>query len=227
MKTAPISEVFFSLQGEGPYVGTGHVFVRFAGCNMKCDYCDTPTKKYKEYDINTLVREVKDLIKKHKVQYLSLSGGEPLLQTEFIIEFLEKAHFKKVFIYLETNGILYYNFRKVKKLIDIVSLDIKLPSATKTKAYWGEHREFLKLCKGKKAFAKAVITGSCVIDDLKKAVKLIRETDSSISLIIQPDSTNKITQTLVNKAMRFQKYARGYLSDVRVIPQMHKFLKIR
>ena len=67
MKTAGISEVFFSLQGEGVYVGTGHVFVRFAGCNIACSYCDTSTGMYKKYDIQSLLPEVQDLLKKHLV----------------------------------------------------------------------------------------------------------------------------------------------------------------
>ncbi len=226
MKTAKITEVFFSLQGEGPYVGTGHVFVRFAGCNIKCRYCDTQKQRHKEYDVKALILEVKDFLRKHKAGYLSLTGGEPLLQAEFILDFLKKAHFKKTFVYLETNGILYDNFRKVKDFTDVISLDIKLPSATKTKAFWPQHREFLKLCKGKKVFAKAVITVSTVREDIRKLVGLLKEADKTIPLIIQPDSKGG-PQKLVNKAMRFQEYALGYLTDVRVIPQVHKFLDIR
>ena len=226
MKTAKITEVFFSLQGEGPYVGTGHVFVRFADCNIKCRYCDTQKQRYKEYDVNALILEVKGLLRKHNSKYLSLTGGEPLLQAEFIFDFLKKARFKKTFVYLETNGILYDNFRKVLGLTDVVSVDIKLPSATKTKAFWPEHREFLKLCKGKKVFAKAVITVSTVNEDIRKLVRLLKEADKTIPLIIQPDSKG-ISRKLVNKAMRFQEYALQYLPDVRVIPQVHKFLNIR
>lgn len=226
MKTAKITEVFYSLQGEGPYVGTGHVFVRFAGCNIKCSYCDTPKQRYKEYDVNALIIKVKGLLAKHKAGYLSLTGGEPLLQAEFIVNFLKKARFKKTFVYLETNGILYKNFRMILDLTDVVSLDIKLPSATKTKAFWGEHKKFLRLCIGKKVFAKAVITSSTQKEDIVKLVNLLKEADKAIPLIIQPDS-NGIGKKLVNKAIKFQEYARGYLSDVRVIPQVHKFLNIR
>ena len=226
MLTAQISEVFFSLQGEGPYVGTSHVFVRFAGCNIKCRYCDTQKQRYKEYDVNALILKVKDLVNEHNPEYLSLTGGEPLLQAEFILDFLKKAHFKKTFVYLETNGILYDNFRMVKELMDVISLDIKLPSATKTKAFWSEHRKFLKLCKGKKVFAKAVITVSTVNEDIKKLVRLIKKVDKRIPLRIQPE-TKGIGQKLVNKALRFQDYARQYLKEVRVIPQVHKFLNIR
>lgn len=227
MLKAKISEVFFSLQGEGPYIGTGHVFVRFAGCNIECFYCDTPKKRYKEYDINTLVREVKALLRKHKARYLSLTGGEPLLQAEFIAEFLKKAHFKKTFVYLETNGILYDNFRKVMNFTDVISMDIKLSSATKTKAFWSEHKKFLKLCSGKKVFTKAVITASTVIEDMRKAVQLIKGVDIKIPLIIQPDFNKKVTVAILNKAMQFRIYAKKHLSDVRIIFQMHKFLNIK
>ncbi|MCG2713151.1 MAG: 7-carboxy-7-deazaguanine synthase QueE [Candidatus Omnitrophica bacterium] len=226
MKTAKITEVFFSLQGEGPYVGTGHVFVRFAGCNIKCRYCDTQKQRYKEYDVKALIFKVKNLLSEHKAGYLSLTGGEPLLQAEFIFDFLKKARLKKTCVYLETNGILYDNFRMVLGLMDVVSLDIKLPSAAKTKAFWAEHREFLKLCIGKKVFAKAVITVSTVNEDIRKLVRMLKEIDKTIPLIIQPDF-NGMGQKLVNKAMRFQKYALQYLTDVRVIPQVHRFLNIR
>ncbi|MDD5613833.1 MAG: 7-carboxy-7-deazaguanine synthase QueE, partial [Candidatus Omnitrophica bacterium] len=76
---AKISEIFYSVQGEGIYVGYPQIFIRFWGCNLKnCRYCDTQSKYFKEYGIQDLKIEI-ELIKKD-CHSLSITGGEPLLQ---------------------------------------------------------------------------------------------------------------------------------------------------
>jgi len=226
MKTAKITEVFSSIQGEGPYVGTAHVFVRFAGCKINCKYCDTKQTQFFEYTVVKLIQIVKRLLKKSKANYISLTGGEPLEQAEFIADFLKKADFKNVFVYLETNGILYRHFKGLRERIDIVALDIKLPTSTKRKAFWQEHKRFLKLCRGKNAFAKAVITLSTKLSDIEKLKNLIAGVDKNIPLVLQPDF-NGMSPRLTKKIINFQAAASTRLKDVRVIPQVHKWLEIQ
>ena len=86
---AKIYEVFNSIQGEGLYVGERQIFIRFAGCNLSCQYCDTPQKESGCVELEQLIGQVKELNKpKGAVDAICLTGGEPLLQVDFIKNFL-------------------------------------------------------------------------------------------------------------------------------------------
>ncbi|MCM8763078.1 MAG: 7-carboxy-7-deazaguanine synthase QueE, partial [Candidatus Omnitrophica bacterium] len=76
---AKIAEIFKSIQGEGIYQGREQVFVRFYGCNLKCQFCDTPLTHYEELRPEELLNRINIF----GVDYhsLSLTGGEPLLQS--------------------------------------------------------------------------------------------------------------------------------------------------
>ncbi|MFH1459333.1 MAG: 7-carboxy-7-deazaguanine synthase QueE [Candidatus Omnitrophota bacterium] len=229
---AKIKEVFFSLQGEGPYLGTGHIFVRFDACNINCVYCDTQAKinrkadKVKEYTVPQLTTRVLALQKKNNAQFLSLTGGEPLLYVDFIKEFLKKIKQKKLLIYLETNGILYADFAQIRELIDIVAMDVKLPSSGKHKSFWLEHEKFLKLCRGKNIFIKAIICLKTTIADIKKLTNLIARVDRNKILILQPNSDD-LSKELIKKMMMFKQIAQNKIKDVRIIPQMHKLIGVK
>ncbi|MCP4649106.1 MAG: 7-carboxy-7-deazaguanine synthase QueE [PVC group bacterium] len=221
-----ISEVFFSIQGEGLYTGTPHIFVRFFGCNIDCSYCDTKLTKYNIYNIRSLKKAVDALKQRYNARYISLTGGEPLLQNDFIYKFLGQVGFKKQFVYLETNGILYHNFQLIKDRVDIVAMDIKLPDAVNKQEFWPEHKKFLKLCLDKEVFVKIVVTVSTKLADIKKAVTLIKEVDENIPLVLQPNYS-EWTEKLIRKCKELQTTALHDLKDVRVIPQMHKIMGLR
>ena len=93
-----INEIFYSIQGEGFFTGTPAVFVRFAGCNLACDFCDTNHQGYKEYTEDEIIAE----IKKYTVNHVVLTGGEPTLQ--ITKSFIDKLHEAGKFIQVETNG---------------------------------------------------------------------------------------------------------------------------
>ncbi len=95
MKKAKIAEIFFSIQGEGPYTGTSQLFIRFVACNINCRYCDTKRDKFKVYTSAGLAAKAAKLIARHRPQYLCLTGGEPLLEAGFIAEFLKKLGKKR------------------------------------------------------------------------------------------------------------------------------------
>ncbi|MGL4669284.1 MAG: 7-carboxy-7-deazaguanine synthase QueE [Methanobacteriaceae archaeon] len=126
---APVIEIFSSIQGEGTLVGRRQIFIRFAGCNLDCNYCDTSKSK----NIDTgMVMSVEDVLNKINelatpdLHSISFTGGEPLIHAKFIsnvIKNFDKFPYKS---FLETNGTLP-NQLKLLKNIDYVSLDIKLP----------------------------------------------------------------------------------------------------
>ena len=163
---APVSEIFFLHQGEGVFVGEPQVFVRFVGCNLRCDYCDTAdnqviTEHQKYYSVDDILGRVKKL-SGGKPCTVSLTGGEPLLYAGFLARLLPALKKLKYKTYLETNGTLPELYREVARWVDVVSMDMKVASACRA-SYWAEHRAFLSAA-GKKAFVKLVITAATTPD---------------------------------------------------------------
>ena len=225
MKKAKISEVFFSLQGEGPYAGTAQIFIRFFDCNINCRYCDTRQGNYRYYTPEQLALKVGKMERRYRPQYLCLTGGEPLLEALFIREFLKRLK-SKTAVYLETNGILCDEFVRIKAQVDTIAMDIKLPSATGEPAFWKEHERFLRAAKGMDIHAKSIVTLATRSADFKKAVNLLRRVDPKIIFILQPNHA-ELGSRLLKKMIEYQKYSRDKLSGVRIMPQMHKFLEVR
>jgi len=95
----PIVEVFDSIQGEGARVGTACRFVRFAGCNLKCDFCDTDYKERERVGIDELVRRMEGAPGKNIV----ITGGEPTIHKD-LLKFVWKLRAHGYHIALETNG---------------------------------------------------------------------------------------------------------------------------
>jgi organic radical activating enzyme len=248
MITAMIDEIFASVQGEGPWVGQRHIFVRFIGCDLHCAYCDTPDAvksdagagerncraqvspgSFKREPVpNPLSPErlsslcVRLSIPGPARPVMSLTGGEPLLQAAFLREWLPSA--RTTFrTYLETNGVHDAEMRSLAGLIDVVSMDIKLPSATGQRPYWDEHRKFLSATEGMERFVKTVVCGSTTPDEILFAARLVAEQDRKVPFIIQPASGS---MPPVESLILFQDIALEILEDVRVIPQVHKMLKI-
>lgn len=217
MKTARINEIFSSIQGEGPYHGIPQVFIRFSGCNLKCGYCDTDHLDYKEYTLEELLLASRSEL----VHSISITGGEPLCQVDFLKNFLPRVSHK---IYLETNGILCRELELLLPYIDIISMDIKLSSSTGQRSFWNEHREFLKIGSAKEIFVKVVITKNTTLNDFETAVNLIHETDPDILLVLQPVMPIGPPRA---ELQEFRKSALEKLSRVEIIPQIHKLLGIK
>lgn len=93
-----INEIFYSLQGEGHFTGRPAVFIRFAGCNLKCPFCDTDYSTFTEMT----EEEILQTIRSYPARFVILTGGEPSLQlTPSFIAALKEAGF---FVAIETNG---------------------------------------------------------------------------------------------------------------------------
>lgn len=225
MMKATITEIFSSIQGEGLYVGTKQVFVRFGGCQAFCCWCDTPAQyqKAKKYTIEDVFKKI--FVLRSGCHSVSLTGGEPLLQSDFIKELLPYIKKMRLKTYLETNGILYQELQKIIKNIDIVSMDFKLPSSTKSKAYWKEHKEFLKIARAKEVFVKVVISKDTQVKDVRNAIILIRAMDKRIPFILQPNYKENVLA--LKKCLEYHQMCQKTLTNVRIIPQVHKILKIR
>ena len=128
--------------------------------------------------------------------------------------------------YLETNATLPEALKEVIDYIDIIAMDFKFPSSTGLRDLWQEHESFLKIASQKEVFVKAVICNSTDLADLKKATQLLSNFNQSIPFILQPNSY-EINKVLMDKIQEFQNFSLKFLSDVRVIPQMHKLVGVK
>jgi organic radical activating enzyme len=219
---AKICDVFKSTQVEGLYQGASQVFVRFFGCNLECDFCDTKLENYEVWDIAKLLDKIDTYTDYHSI---SLTGGEPLLQIEFLKILVERLKEKAKIIYLETNGTLPQKLSEIIDYIDIVAMDFKLPSSTILKDYWLKHRRFLKIAQDKDLFVKAVIGKKTRIEDVRIATAIIKEVKKDIPFILQPQ--NPFEGVLDEKLRYFEKVCRERGMRVEIIPQLHKQLGIK
>ena len=212
------------MQGEGLYLGERQIFVRFFGCNLNCKFCDTKIDSFLEYEPQELFEEIKLYGK--KIHSVSFTGGEPLLQKEFlrkILKLTSRNHYRN---YLETNGTLPEALAEVIKYVDVVAMDIKLPSSTGAGAFWPRHEDFLKAACKKEMFVKAIICSSTTQEDLLQATELLKKTGSSSILVLQPDS-NEEPQALEEKMGIFRDFCRREKVTACIIPQVHKRIGIR
>src|SRR3982751_1949514 len=124
---ASVLEIFESRQGEGLCVGDPQIFIRFGGCNLVCDYCDTPdsipAKSGSPMTADEILAKVDRLRKTSGSRVLSLTGGEPLAQTGFLTDFLPLLRERGYQIYLETNGSLPGALEKIKSNCDWIAMD--------------------------------------------------------------------------------------------------------
>ncbi|MEI7474931.1 MAG: 7-carboxy-7-deazaguanine synthase QueE [bacterium] len=242
---ANLVEIFSSIQGEGPYIGIKQLFIRFSGCNLKCNYCDTafiadsncnvfydenPTLYKNPINIDALIKIADKFLSKVKHHSVSLTGGEPLLEKDFLINFLPifKESFPDVKVYLETNGTLYDELKEVLPFIDIISADIKLQSSTDQPFPYSEHKNFIETSLNfqKDIFVKAVVSSKIKDEEITEICDLLDET-AHIPLILQPVwSENKELTLKSSQLVEIQDKFLSRLNDVRIIPQTHKYLNL-
>ena len=213
-----VKEIFTSIQGEGPYVGYKQLFIRLCGCNLNCSYCDTDYNSNDAKDYS--VQELTDICNSNSdCHSVSLTGGEPLLHTDFIKEFGGKCNLP---IYLETNGTLTEKLTEVFEYITFIAADIKLPSATGLKPMWEEQEEFLKIACQKDAFAKVVFDNKITDFEIHKISHLCKK--YCIELILQPMMKGKTPSVSSDFMQKVLEKCLKIHPNTRLIPQIHKFI---
>ncbi len=200
-----VNEIFYSIQGEGTYIGVPMVFVRFTGCNLRCTWCDT---KYawdegREMEIDEIIDE----IKKYQTKWVCVTGGEPLLQKD-IYKFINRLLDMDYKVLVETNGSISIENLPCEENI-IVDMDIKTPSSGMTQFMDLSNLELL----GKKDTVKFVIAND---EDYEFMKSFIKNHEINAEIIVQPEG-NKNLKELVEKVLSDQ-------LNVRVLPQLHKII---
>lgn len=125
-----VAEIFESINGEGPLAGQRALFLRFAGCNICCSYCDTAWANAPGYTGTEMsVEEILQVVEKAKIRNITITGGEPLLQDEMQTLLKALADTGRHQIEIETNGTV--DLKPFCDIADCISftMDYKLPGS--------------------------------------------------------------------------------------------------
>jgi len=250
-QTANLIEVFSAIQGEGINVGTRQIFLRFAGCDLRCNFCDsahtwgvppacrverTPGARDFATHPNPVERQTLLAWSERQNQpglhdSISLTGGEPLLQAAFLREFLPELRDRtRLPVYLETGGHRPQELATVLPWLDAIGLDLKLPSVS-GEEHWDAHAACIELCRDKPIalFAKLIVSDTTNPADLERAAALIAAVSPEIPAILQP--VTPLTKPLAwgpvsppapAQVLHWQALLKRHLRSVRVVPQTHK-----
>jgi len=219
-------EIFESLQGEGFFVGVKQLFIRFSGCNLDCIYCDTLKTSARCYDyVNNRevdnpvgIDYVQKIIDSARVHSVCFTGGEPLLQAEYISSLRKSKPF-----YLETNMTLPEKARKLR-FVDYVAGDLKVrESGVKNYEELLENTvkcfRVLKNTRRRKTFCKIVLPDEFDMEEVLNSA--LQVNDYVFGFVLQPVFGSSVEKILIlqDKMIEF--------ADTRVIPQVHKYLGVR
>ncbi len=213
---AHLTEVFSSIQGEGPYVGFRQLFVRFYGCHRRCAYCDSPetvtawqpagfqpatfrleaTPGRSDFrdepnpvTIDRLLELLAALDRPRGLHHsVAFTGGEPLLHAPFLAALLPRVEHLGLKTYLETAGDLYHELDALLPFLDIAAMDIKLPGVTRNEPAWGRHERFLRRCVDNEVevFAKVIVSADTPPAELDQAARLVAAVRPATPFILQP-----------------------------------------
>ncbi len=249
--TAPLYEVFFSVQGEGLWVGMPQVFVRVRGCDLRCLYCDTPAAREERGEwaldlpglpprlaqpnpvpadcLLVLLDEWLRLPERPAAHSLALTGGEPLLYPDFVAALGRGLRSRGLPLYLETGGHHPEALAQVLEWVDFVALDCKLPSTLPEALAPEVFTRSAALAARLPFCVKMVVTDRISEAELEQAFRVLAEAAPCAPLVLQP-------VTGVSPAggppsgrhlLAWQALAGRFLSEVRVIPQCHRLLGVR
>ncbi|OYT29341.1 hypothetical protein B6U98_02635 [Thermoplasmatales archaeon ex4572_165] len=175
MSSLLINEIFYSIQGEGKWMGLPNIFIRTTGCNLRCSYCDT-TYAYKNGEEKSL-EEILEEISKFYCKKICVTGGEPLIQDN-ISELFTLLIDNGYLLCLETNGSKSVEpYLEYKNLF--FSLDIKCPSS--------EMHENIYLSNLK--MLRPIDQIKCIIGDRKDyeyAKQILSDNNISCNVFFQP-----------------------------------------
>lgn len=139
-----ISEIFYSIQGEGVLTGVPSVFVRTSGCNLRCTWCDTPYASWQPEGPEMSIEEILAEVEKHPTRYIVITGGEPMI-AKGIRDFISRLRDLGKHITIETAGTIMPE----GCIVDLASLSPKLanstPSEEKAGAAWVQRHEQTRL----------------------------------------------------------------------------------
>jgi 7-carboxy-7-deazaguanine synthase len=122
-----LSEIFYSLQGEGKLLGVPSVFIRTGRCNLRCTWCDTPYASWESDGQNQTLAQIMQTLQSHPARHVVITGGEPLLEPELpeLVQICKQGGYH---ITIETAGTLWQDVPLTPR--DLLSISPKLANST-------------------------------------------------------------------------------------------------
>lgn len=130
-----ISEIFESIQGEGPWAGTKSLFIRTAGCNLRCRFCDTPYTSWQPEGEPQSVDELLQRVSESTAEHVVLTGGEPMLVPE-MRELSRGCQARSRTVTIETAGTVDQEVH-----CDLMAISPKLSNSVPMDAVWRSRHE--------------------------------------------------------------------------------------
>jgi 7-carboxy-7-deazaguanine synthase len=237
------------VQGEGPDVGASTLFVRFGRCDLRCRWCDSPDTWGVAADcrvafpggpqvwVNPVPGErvlaaARDLgAERHR--FISLTGGEPLLQPEAAAWLARELRTLGPAIHLETHGLHAEALERVLPHVDVVSMDWKLrsdvrresePKGGRPAPFGAAHRTFLERARAApRLVVKLVVTCDSGDAEIDEAVACVAGVAPAATFVLQPVTPHGPVRErpTAERMLALAARAEAQLRDVRVIPQTH------
>ncbi len=195
-----VLEIFSSFQGEGPFVGTPATFLRLAGCNLNCEWCDTDLTEIKEMSLKSVKEIISNEINNYNINLLVITGGEPSLQLNEISNLIELLP-NNLDIQIESNGFKKFS---IEKDIDYVISPKK-----------NKEEVFARYCEYDNVYFKFVISSQKDIDEI---IFLKNKYKYNKTIWLQPEFNHDIE--MANLIVdNFDK-----LKNIKISAQTHKYL---
>jgi organic radical activating enzyme len=200
-----ITDIFFSVQGEGLRQGEPTLFIRLTGCNLKCDFCDTKHAwdGGEKLSVDQIIRRVNNEKMRFPVEWVCLTGGEPLLQdVEALTERLKQMGMK---IQIETNATRYLDLN-----VNWYTISPKPPDYFYQPEYTQKANE-----------VKLVVTQELSLEVIHRIRNAFPK---KIPVILQPESNQK--WSLDKTVSLFKASLKKGLNNIRISVQLHKIYKL-
>ncbi|MBX8635355.1 MAG: radical SAM protein [Thermoplasmata archaeon] len=203
-----INEIFKSIQGEGIMIGLPTLFIRTAGCDLRCRWCDTPyallTDQGTEWTVESIVAEAKQ----RRVLDVCITGGDPLMQSDETAELATRLLDEGFRVVVETSGAYDVSCLPSSERLT-VSMDIKLPGSGM------EDRNMLSNLQrlGRHDQVKFIIADR---KDYEYARRVMSENGIPCEVIMTPVGGKEmgwLAETVLRDGL-----------EVRVLPQLHKYI---
>lgn len=219
-----ISEIFYSVQGEGTLLGTPSVFVRTSGCNLRCAWCDTPYASWKPEGTEMNVEKLLEKVNEHPTRFVVVTGGEPMIAKE-MPALLAGLRTAGKHITIETAGTI----APAGVACDLASISPKLsnstPDVAEAGAGWVERHERTRLqpevlrawCSSYDYQLKFVISTEADLREAEQVVASIGLPIPPEKVLLMPEGTNAEAIRSRNELLVACCKAKGY----RYSPRLH------